>query len=354
VLWAQRFDATTLEVSGEAFPVSDEVALLPGVFPGAAYAASANGVLAWRSGSGLAAMQLTWFDRSGRKLGTVGEPADYSNPALSPDERSLAVGRLDPQRKSRDLWIFDLMRGTSTRLTFDPAEEFNPTWSPDGTRVAFTSDRRGVREIYQKPANGSGDDALLVESTDWPKHVEDWSPDGKYLLYNYSRGGLPSDLFLWPLLPGADRNPIPFVTTAFVEREGRFAPQGGWVAYCSNESGRIEVYVRRASPDGASGQEKWRVSTAGGITPQWRRDGKELFYVSGSTLMAVDVKADGASFEAGMPRPLFEVRLSTEPRRNHFVVSRDGQRFLVNTVIDQAGQVNEPIQVLLNWLPSNR
>lgn len=241
------------------------------------------------------------------------------------------------------------MRGTSRRLTFDPADDLNPTWSPDGARIAFTSDRRGVREIYQKLANGSGEDELLLESKE-SAHVEDWSADGKFLLYNYNRGGTPADLVLLPVSSADDRKPIPFLATEFEERMGQFARNGRWIAYCSNETGRAEVYVQ-SSADGGSARGKLQVSTAGGIEPRWRGDGKELFYLSGSTLLAVDVKTDGASFEAGIPKPLFEIRLLPEVRRNRYVVARDGQRFLVNTTL---GQTSEPIHVLVNWLPSKR
>jgi Tol biopolymer transport system component len=349
-LMAQSFDVKKLELSGEAFSVAEQVAQFGFLGTGAAYSISTNGVLAWVTGPSFASLQMTWLDRSGKKLGTLGEPADYSNPALSPDERSLAVGRIDPQKNTRDLWVFDLVRGTSTRLTFDPADDLNPTWSPDGSRIAFTSNRRGRRELYQKRANGSGDDELLLESKD-PMAVEDWSADGRFLLYNTTPGGTASNLGLLPLSPGSDRKPIAFLATAFLEREGQFASNSRWIAYRSNESGRDEVYVQGVSPDGARGQGKWQVSTAGGVEPRWRRDGKELFYLAGSTLMAVDVKTDGASFEAGIPKPLFETHVLGELRRNRYVVTRDGQRFLVVSTVEQT---TEPIHVLVNSLRPSR
>ena len=142
-------------------------------------------MVVWRNGSGSSESRLQWFDRNGKKLGAVGEAADFSSPALSPDERKLAVGIMDPQTKTRDIWVIDLVRGTRTRLTFDPADDLNPVWSPDGTRIAFTSNRKGERDIYQKPADGSGQEELLLEGKDGQKNLEDWSPDGKYLLYNH-------------------------------------------------------------------------------------------------------------------------------------------------------------------------
>ncbi len=356
----------SLELSGEAFTVVDPLPRDASnlgnatVVSQAVYSVSSNGVLAWRLGASPTRNSLTWFDRAGKKLGTLGEPANYSNPALSPDERSLAVDRRDAQTRMRDIWIFDLDRGASSRLTFDPAEDLGATWSPDGTRIVFTSDRRGKREIYQKLANGSGGDELLLESKDRYAHAEDQSPDGRFLLFNWQGGADQFDLFVLPLSSGHDRRPVRFLASEFKEGDGQFSPDGRFVAYRSYESGRSEAYVRDMSPDGTAGPGKWQVSTDGGSEPRWRRDGKELFYLAGpaavsdasgpGTLMAVPLKTDGASFEPGVPQPLFEVRLP-EQRRNRFVVTRDGQRFLVNTAFEPTFQ---PIQVLVNWLPSKR
>ena len=348
VLMAQAFDARRLELSGEPFPVTDRVVLMSPPNQGAAYSISTNGVLAWQAGSSPERTQLAWFDRSGRKLRVLGEPADYSNPVLSPGDDRLAVGRRDAQTGTRDLWIFDVIRGTSRRLTFNPADDFGPVWSPDGAWIAFTSDRKGIRDIYRKRADGLGDDEVLLASKDSPKHVEDWSPDGKLLAYNFWPGGRPMDLFLLPLLPGGAGQPIPFVTGDSPEQRAQFAPGGRFIAYNSTESGRDEVYVQSVLPDGGRGPGTWQISTDGGLEPRWRHDGKELFYVSGSTIVAVEVDLLGSSFEAGAPKPLFEVRLAPEARRNRFVVTRDGQRFLVNTPVEGAG---EPIRVLVNWLP---
>jgi Tol biopolymer transport system component len=348
VLVAQAFDLDRLELSGEAVRVSDHVAIFGAPVWGAAFTSSAGGVVAWQAGLGSAGMQLSWFDRTGRTVGTVGDPASYSNPALSPDGRMLAVSRLTATGTGRDIWAYDLVRGTSTRLTFDAADDINPSWSPDGTRIAFTSDRSGIRQIYQTLANGSGEDELLVESKDWWKNVEDWSPDGRFLLFNYYRGGSAADLFLLPLAPGIERKPIPFISTGAVETMGQFSPDGRWIAYHSDESGRGDVYVRGVATDGTHVGGKRQVSTAGGIDPKWRGDGREMFYLSGSTLMAVDVKADGGSFEAGIPKPLFEARLPTAIRRNRYVVTRDGQRFLMATPTEVGAA---PIHVLVNWAP---
>jgi Tol biopolymer transport system component len=253
-------------------------------------------------------MQLTWFGRSGKKLGTLGEPGDYTNPALSPDERRLAVSLRDARTMTRDLWVFDVTQGTGRRLTFDPADDTNPTWSPDGKWIAFTSNRGGAREVYRKLANGSGDDERLLPSKGGPAHVEGWSPDGRFVLYNHWPGGKPADLFVLPLSSGGAPTPIPFLVTDFVEDMGQFSPNGRWIAYRSVGFGRDGVYVKSVSAEGRTGGGEWQVSSARGLEPRWRGDGRELFYVSGSTLMAVEVKTDGASFDPGYRGPCSRCR----------------------------------------------
>ena len=189
---AQPFDLRNLTLGGEPRPVADHIET--GAAAGTSSrsppsAASPNGVLVWRRIIQSSQSLLQWFDRNGKRLGVVGEAADYSNPALSPDDTRLAVGIRDPQTKTRDIWIFDLLRGTKTRLTFDPADDLDSIWSPDGTRIAFTSDRTGQRNIYWKPADGSGSEELLLGGKDGQENVEDWSRDGKYLMYNYQPTG---------------------------------------------------------------------------------------------------------------------------------------------------------------------
>jgi eukaryotic-like serine/threonine-protein kinase len=358
-LMAQAFDATRLEVSGEPFPVLEEVGLFKGAQPAphATYSVSANGVLVWRKGLSREPEQLTWYDRSGRKLGTLGKRAKSFSFGLSPDEKSVVVCRTDPLTSvlnRRDLWILEVAGGASRRLTFDPTDECNPVWSPDGSRIAFFSDRRGTREIYQKAANGSGDAELLLGAQEQEGHdpvgmgTEDWSPDGRFIVYNFAPTGVThrNDLFLLPMSPAVARKPVLFLGTEALEWMGAIAPSGRWIAYLSDESGTSEVYVRDLSPRGEPGPGKWQVSAGGGWGPRWRRDGKELLYTSGSTIMAVAVKPDAPSFQAGPPRALFDVPM-TQLGSRLFDVTRDGQRFLVNTLVT----ADEPVRVLVNWLP---
>jgi Tol biopolymer transport system component len=297
----------------------------------AAFSASGNGVVAYRT-LPAATTELVWFDRQGNRVGAVGAPANYSNPSLSPDEKKLAVTRIDPRIGTKDLWLFDLASGTLAPFTFDPAEETNPTWSPSGNQIAFTSSQKGIMDLYQKATSGTGDAEPLLESGE-PKTIESWS--GEFILYDAG------DL-LWALPLAGDRKPISLFA-ARGETRANISPNGRWVAYQSNESGRMEVYVRSFPPSG----RKWRVSTAGGVEPYWRRDGKEMFYISGKMLMVVDVDTDEPAFRSERPTPLFEVRLEVDVRRSRYQVAGNGQRFLVNVPLEST--VSEPITVVTNW-----
>ena len=348
VLMAQPFDLRNLTLGGEPRPVADHIdtgAANGSSLPIATFAASPNGVLVWHRNIQSPQSSLQWFDRSGKRLGVIGETAEYSNPALSPDDTKLAIGIRDPQSKTRDIWIFDLLRGTKTRLTFDPADDLDSIWSPDGTRIAFSSDRTGQRNIYLKPADGSGSE-LLLGGKDGQENVEDWSQDGKYLLYNLQPGNA-AHLYVLPLT--GDRKPVPFLNTEFRTQQGQFSPNGRWIAYLSTESGRKEIYVQGFTLDSSQPRGKWQVSVDGGEMPRWRRDGKELFFQSGDNHFAVDVKTDGPTFQAGIPRPLFSVPAisSVTIGGSQFVVTRDGQRFLVLASVEKAN--NQPLEVLVNW-----
>ena len=346
VLMAQPFDPGTLKLSGDPRPVADHIE--KGIHHNATFSASPNGVLVWRQTVNSSQSSLQWFDRSGRKLNAVGGVADYSSPQLSPDDSKLAVDIRDPKLTTRDIWIFDLLRGTQTRLTFDPADDMSAAWSPDGTRIAFSSDRAGQKDIYSKPADGSGAEELLLGGKGGDKFAGNWSRDGKYLMYSYQT---PEELLLhlYVLPLSGDRKPVPFVNIKFVTGEGQISPNGRWVAYRSLESGKNEVYVQGFNLDPSQPRGKWQVSTAGGDQPRWRSDGKEMFYHLGDTYYAVDVKTDGKSFEAGIPKPLFAfpIVLSLSGSGSPFVVTRDGQRFLVLAPVEKTG--NAPLEVLLNW-----
>ncbi len=335
-LMAQGFDPRRLELRGEPFPVAEPLATTP--FGLAFFSVSDNGVLAYRS-TGLASGRLVWLDRAGKEIETVGPSADYRAPALSPDGKRIAVRRRDAQTANPDVWIIEPARGTVTRFTYDPGGDGNPLWSADGSQIVFSSDRGGVADLYLKAASGLGEDTLLVHSSAG-KTPDDWSRDGKYLVYGEFSPQTNTDIYLLPLT--GDRKPVVFLKTPFGEGRSQFSPDGRWIAYNSDESGRNEVYVR--SFQGPPG--KWQVSTAGGLEPHWRGDGNELFFISpDQRLMAVDIKP-AASFEAGIPKELFPVRVQFQGVRNTFVPAPDGQRFLILKPDDES---LAPTTVVLNW-----
>ncbi|MBI4479181.1 MAG: protein kinase [Acidobacteria bacterium] len=340
-LMAQPFDADSLELKGDAFPVVENVQINASNGR-VAVSVSENGVLAYRSGGGLNT-QLVWLDRSGKELGRVGEPGGIISPKLSPDGKQVAITRSTGSGSPDDIWVFDLARNTQTRLTFDAADDSIPLWSPDGSRILFTSTRSSSFGLYQKNSNGIGAEEQLLK-TSYGMVPEDWSLDGRFLLYLGTEAGN-RDLLILPFT--GERKPTPFLKTQFYERHSQFSPDGRWIAYTSNESGTYQIYVQSFP----AGSGKWQVSTAGGIQPRWRHDGKELFYLTeDGKLMVVPVRA-GASFEAGTPALLFQTKTyglgPSGTFSQQYDVTADGQRFLINT--DLSDVLVAPITVVLNW-----
>jgi Tol biopolymer transport system component len=246
-----------------------------------------------------------------------------------------------------DIWLLDATR--STRFTFDPSLDRFPTWSPDGSRIVFDSTRKGHRDLYLKPSNGAGSEELLVESAQ-DKGAADWSRDGRFLLYHSIDPQTGYDIWVLPM--EGDRKPFVFLKTNFDEKRGKFSPDGRWVAYMSNESGRYEIYVRPFSGNapGAATGGQWQVSTSGGISPRWRADGKELYYIApDGKLMATPITASGATIAPGTPVALFQTRVygggTDQNVGTSYDVSGDG-RFLIDTVLEDAAS---PITLLQNW-----
>jgi eukaryotic-like serine/threonine-protein kinase len=340
-LMAQAFDADRLELAGEPVPLVESVRADLTVTGLAMFTASLNGVLVYRGGE-TDTTQLVWYDRGGRRLSTMGSPGGYSEPALSPDPKRVAVSRRSGETGTIDVLIFDLSRDTTSRLTLVPSDNWSPVWSPDGRRIAFASWRAGNAELYEKAATGAGQETLLLREGEFTPTPDDWSPDGRILLYEQPAAKTGSDLWALPLF--GDRKPMPYLRGEANESKARFSPDGRWVAYVSDEDGRREVFLQSFPVPGG----KLQISNAGGDQPMWRRDGKELFYLSADRkLMSVQVKG-GSNLEAEAPRPLFDVAVpSSESGRNHYVVTGDGERFLVNTLVEDA--VRSPAAVVLNW-----
>ncbi|MFB3828508.1 MAG: protein kinase [Bryobacteraceae bacterium] len=341
---AQRFDPRRGRLEGEAVPLADAVfraAFLPtgAWFP---FSVSGSGALAFILGARLGNSRLEWVDEAGKPLGELGEPADYSNPALSTDGRQLAVGIRNPATKTRDIWIFDVARGTRRRFTSDPADDFNPVWSPDGARIAFSSDRKGVRDLYIKDLAG-GQEQVLYESPS-RKSAEHWSPDGKYLIFNeYPKAQADQRLCALPVGDGAERRPLPLTREPYASAEGAVSPDGRYLAYRCSDSGAVEVCVQTFPAADVRSQ----VSTSGGTDPHWSADGKQVYYLAGSQrLMVAAVSLRGGRFEVSTPRELFEVAVPGEGR-NRFLVDSPRRRFLVNTLTRQGDQ--GAVSVLVNW-----
>jgi hypothetical protein len=346
-VFAQKLDLRSMKLAGAPAMVGGPVNQYSSQM--AIFSVSGNGVLVWVPAPTQTVSELVWMDASGRRAETLGPPAGYGSLALAPDGGRLAVDILDPSAKTRDIWILDLNRGSRTRFTFDPGDDLDPVWSPDGSRVAWTSDRKGVTDLYVKSASGTGEDEPLLVSS-LPKRTEDWSRNGGYLIFNQpTEGGPVFSIFALPMGPGVERKPFPVVATEFRQRQGQLSPDSKFLAYASSPSSRqIEVYVQPFPSTGG----RWQVSPSGGTEPQWRADGKGLYYVSGSKLMAAAVKTDGAAFEAGVPRVLFEARfVPLQARRNRYVAARDG-RFLVNTLPEDTQPERSSISVLVNWQAS--
>jgi Tol biopolymer transport system component len=342
-LFAQAFDDRALQTSGDPVRVGDHVGYWNAVFGYAAMTVSPAGVLAHGPSVGLTT-SLRWHDRSGASTGSPAPPAQYTSPRLSPDQKSVVVAMTDAATAQFDLWVLGLVRGTTSRLTSDPAADWFPVWSADGGRLLFGSSRTGATAIFQK-AVGGGQEETVVEGvvSAVSAYPSDISGDGRFLLYetSTSRG---YDLGVLTL--AGEHKSRTFLGTPVNEVQGRFSPNTRWVAYVSDESGRFEVYVRPFPA--ASGQTP--ISIAGGTQPEWRRDGKELFYISADgKLTAVPVTTDGATFGAGTSHALFDVEVPepNPPYPTDYAVTADGQRFLVNTVVDQP--TRPALTVILNW-----
>ena len=348
VLTARRFDPERVEL-GNPIVVASAVAEDQTAFKGG-ISVSASGVLAHRAAAAVR-RQLVWIDRHGTRVGTVGPPDENGpiNPALSPDGRRVAVQRSTEGKVG--VWMLDNTREMAIRFTFTSDKiQGAPLWSPDGSRVLYVSvgalgsPAGGLYELYEKAASGSGTEQVVFASAQF-NFPTDWSPDGRVVLFNTLGGKTGWDV--WALRLTGDRKPFPVLRTPFDERNGQFAPDGRWIVYDSNESGRFEVYVQPFPTAGG----KWQISTAGGFTPRWSNDGREIFYLApdGAMMAAtVRVSPDGQAVEPGTATRLFRVPIvSAEGNRHQYAVAPDSQRFLVNMRPDDA--MTAPITIVQNW-----
>ena len=336
-LVAQPFDTGKLKVSGEPLTVAEHVKAV-GANHEFDFSVSSNGVLAYQTGTGAA--QLVWADRTGKKLGTVGDPDNYGSIALSPDGQRAAVGMLDADGRLSDIWLLDLSRGSKSRLTFEASSEGNPVWSPDGNQLVFSSNRTGDgwAHLYIMPANGTGQAQLLLPS-DFDDSATSWSSDGQTLLFSrYGR----TPVGIWMLAMSGGQQPKQLVqATGFEVAYATFSPNGRYFAYTSTESGRPEIYVQSFPPAG-----KWPVSTGGGAFPLWSSDGKELFFVNEEgKIFSARIKSDNP-FQTDVPQQLFQAAIKPEIDWP-YAVTADGARFLIAAPVESDNAA--PITVVINW-----
>jgi serine/threonine-protein kinase len=345
-LVAVPFDPQRLTATGATVPVVEGVLQSP-TTGAAQYSFSATGSLVYVSGSVQSAQhRLVWVNRNGAEQPLAAPAHAYLNPRLSPDGQRLAVGITEQEAQ---LWLYDLSRETLTRLTFEGNVNGYPAWTPDGKRIAFSSNKEGILNVFWQLADGSGGLERLTTS-EYVNTPSSWSPDGQLLVFNVNDPTTQRDILALPLgdpsaSSGQVRKAQPFLRTRFDEGAPRFSPDGRWLAYVSDESGRYEIYVQPYPGPGG----KWQISTEGGTEPVWNRNGRELFYRSADKMIAVDI-ATQAGFAAGKARMLFEGQYVPTPATlPNYDVSPDGQRFLMFKPSEQAQAAPTQINVVLNW-----
>jgi Tol biopolymer transport system component len=343
-LMAQAFDLDRLELRGDAVPIVEQVAVGGSTGRSGAVSVARDGALVYQNGGASNTdSQLTWYDRSGKELSQIAVQGDLGDLQLSPDNSRVALSTTDPATRTRDIWLVDVKRGLRTRFTFEPADEIMPLWSRDGSQLFFTARVGGLNTVYQKPVSGLGDATKVFSSQDLPV-ATNLSADGATLLLTQDVFGVVngSDIYQLPL--AGTRTPVALVKTRFNESFGTYSPDGRWVAYQSNESGRNEVYVAPAS-----GTAKWQVSQGGGQLPRWRPDSHELFYVTVGgerKLMAAEVSGSAAGFDVGAVRTLFTPRVRFSSPRYFYDVATDG-RFVFIT--GEESSALRPLTLVVNW-----
>ncbi len=337
-LMAQRFNPSKFQLEKETTLLADGVTQM-GPANLAAFSTSNTGVLVYSSTPGESENQLTWFDKRGNRQVILSQRGLRLGIWLSPDGKQL-VEDFSDLKSPRDIWLVELARGISSRFTFDPAPDFYPVWSPDGSKIAFSSNREGSFNLYVKAADGGMKDELLLK-TNQTKNATDWSLDGNHLLY--FEFGAKTKRDLWVLtMNGADKGKSTvYLQTEFNEHQGTFSPDGKWVAYQSDSSGKDEIYLQPYPASGA----KWQISKGGGRLPKWKRDGRELFYVGADRKMMSVPIVTGNAVQIGAPQPLFDTSIGALNTR--YAVSNDGQRFLIPIAL--AGSTSAPATVVLNW-----
>lgn len=337
-LVAQPFDARSGKVRGDPVPLAEQV--LTNVVGGADFSASATGVLAYSRQAGQQG-RMVKLDRGGREISSMSVAGDMLIPALSPDEKKLALRIRDAQTRTRDIWVIDLARSVASRLTFGAQNENHPVWSPDGSRVLYYSDAPGAGGLCVQNASGAGQIERVLESASETIPTS-WSRDGRFVLYQAIAPQTKTDVWILPM--SGERKARPLLNGPYDEGAARVSPDGRWIAYTSNESGRDEVYVQTFPDPGG----KWQVSTRGGSDPVWRGDGRELYYLSADQqILSMPVSA-AATFEVSLPQPLFPIRVMfPNGITRHYDVNADGSTFYAIGPLE--GEAVGTTTVVVNW-----
>ncbi len=343
-LMAQKFDTATAELVGDAFPVTEAVM----THSGAAFAffsVTEGGVLGYHSGAATSIhTTLAWRDREGNEIETLGDEEFYFSVELSPDDTSAAVTIEDNATGSQDIWVFDVARGIKSRFTFSPGSDNSPIWSPDGSRIAFASERGGVRAIYVKPVGGAEEAELLYQSSEGDMIPDTWTPDGNHIVAWHTLGTGDADSWLIPV--DAPEEAGPLFESEFIETCVAVSPDGRWAAYCSDESGEFEIYVTPFPEVG----RKWQVSAGGGMQPIWRDGGREIVYLNHTDGMIHVAKVDiaGETFHVGKVEPLFDSHRALSQEEN-WAMTADGQRFLIVSQPNTGGTSGPPVTIVVNF-----
>jgi len=344
-LMAQPFNPNRLELSGEPVPIEEHIAI-NGASVRAMFAASNTGMLIYQTGEPSGGWNLAWLGRDGKQINSIPQSGRFLGPRLSPDGTKVAVEIFAGAQGIGDIWIFDLTRGTSTRLTFGPDNQGSPLWSPDGKTIYYASGL-GAPHIVAKAADGSTPERIVTQDKDTREFPDSFSPDGRYLVYERKAMQNETSFHLWVLPLFGDGKPFPIIQSnlqsTFEERYSAVSPDGKWLAYQSNESGRWEVYIT-AFPGGGA---KWQASSVGGASPKWRGDSKEIFYLDLSdNIVEVEVNASGSAVQLGTPHALFQA-IGIQREYGPFDVTADGKKFLLNSGNLKEG--SDPFTLVQNW-----
>ena len=340
-LLAQPFDTNKLQLTGEAAPLAGHGGVDSNMAK-ANFSVSENGILVYANGT-MSEARLLWFDRSGKQLAETAGVDLYGFPRISPDGRKLAVSKLSAASSS-GIWIFDLNRNTSSRLTFFAGKDAMPVWSPDGKFIAFASSQGANRHIYQQAADGTGTATPLVNAQS-DEILPSWSSDGRYLIFQSHSNQGNSPWEIWAAQLFGDRKIFPLAQSPhFLQGDAAFSPDGKWFAHDTDETGRLEVYLAPFLHGGG----KWQLSTSGGGCARWRADGRELFYMSlDNKLMSVEISEQGSSVVIGKVQPLFQANPVPRAPECMYDVTPDGQKFVVVTLALEPG--SQPETLVVNW-----